>query len=278
MNKNYIIDEITAELGDVKVAFIEVEKNGVMKKAIQMQNKSHISHVFYYNPDDNDDKIIDLVVDNYAEFANPNINADKLSDNFKNWDWVKTRVYPRLFNANKGNSVNDVANYVLAGDINVGFYILLSSDKESDMTIKVRWDMLDKWGISLEVLTETAKSNLNKKLFINSMMNVLFGGGRKEERSIDMSDVMTICTSTNAANGAAAILLLADLIDSGEIDDADYYILPSSIHETILLRDYNDGYKSMVKEVNASVLTPEDFLSDNVLMYDKATKSIKVVA
>ena len=74
MNKNFITDTIVAKLGDdVVVSFTEVEKNGVMKKAIKVQKHgSQIAPVFYYNPDDSDDKIVDFIVDGldkYLEFS-----------------------------------------------------------------------------------------------------------------------------------------------------------------------------------------------------------------
>ena len=282
MNKDYIKDAIVAKLGnDVVVSFTEVEKNGVMKKAIKVQkHNAQIAPVFYYNPDDSDDKIVNFIVDGFAKNGNPGLNVDELADNLANWSWVKDRIYPRLYNADKGNSVTNVANYVLAGDVNVCFSIMLSDDdKTGTMTTKVLWNMFDEWGISMDELTKTAKANLNKMLVMDSMMNILFLGiaDNTKERKIDMSDAMTVCTTINKTCGASAILLLPDLIDNGEIDDMDYYILPSSIHETIVLKGYDSGFKSMVKCVNATQVAPDDFLSDNVFKYNAATREFEVM-
>lgn len=276
MDKNYIIEEITNKLNDVDVEFTEINKNGIMKKAIRVQKKGlPIAPVFYYDSTDSDDKIVDLVVNNFVTCGNPGIDVNDLSHNIFDWNWVKERIYPRLYNINRIKDDN-ITNYKLAGDISIGFSILLKDSVDDGvMSTKVMWNMFDKWGISKDELIDASKENLNKKLILDSMMNVLFNRGLNGgERRIDMSDIMTVCTSTNATHGAAAILLLADLISDGEIDDVDYYILPSSIHEAILLKEYNENLGSMVKEVNATQVPPEDFLSDNVFKYDKATKSI----
>ena len=276
MDKNYIIEEITNKLNDVDVEFTEINKNGIMKKAIRVQKKGlSIAPVFYYDSTDSDDKIVDLVVNGFATHGNPGIDVNDLAHNIFDWNWAKERIYPRLYNTSRIND-DSIINYELAGDISIGFSIFLdNSSDDGVMSTKAMWNMLDKWGASKDELIDAAKANLNKKLIVDSMMNVLFNhslnGG---ERRIDMSDIMTVCTSTNGVHGAAAILLLADLVSNGEIDDADYYILPSSIHEAILLREYNENLGSMVKEVNATQVLPEDFLSDNVFKYDKATKSI----
>ena len=110
-------------------------------------------------------------------------------------------------------------------------------------------------------------------------MNFLFlaVADTNNERKIDMSDVLTVCTTINKTCGASAILLLPDLIDDGEIDDVDYYIIPSSIHETIILKGYDSGLKAMVREVNATQVPPEDFLSDNVFKYNAMTREFEMM-
>ena len=52
----------------------------------------------------------------------------------------------------------------------------------------------------------------------------------------------------------------------------DFYILPSSVHECILLPfsgELNpEEMKVMVREINQTVLSPEDVLTDSVYIYD----------
>ena len=58
----------------------------------------------------------------------------------------------------------------------------------------------------------------------------------------------------------------------GELLGNDFFILPSSIHEMLILPD--DGQvdaemlKDMVKEVNATQVAPEERLTDDVYHYD----------
>ena len=52
----------------------------------------------------------------------------------------------------------------------------------------------------------------------------------------------------------------------------DYYVLPSSIHETLIvpdtgLHDVNE-LEAMVKEVNETQVAPDEILSDKVQHYD----------
>jgi hypothetical protein len=59
----------------------------------------------------------------------------------------------------------------------------------------------------------------------------------------------------------------------GERMGGNYYILPSSVHETILIPDNEDYLLSeleeMVWEINRTELMAEDWLSDSVYYYDR---------
>ena len=63
--------------------------------------------------------------------------------------------------------------------------------------------------------------------------------------------------------------------------DQNLYILPSSIHECLLLPDngtYELEYlKNMVADVNHAVVSEDEILSYEVYYYDKATKQISIV-
>lgn len=78
-------------------------------------------------------------------------------------------------------------------------------------------------------------------------------------------------------NGAAAI------IDPNNMDLArsymqdDFYILPSSVHEVLLVKQNQmsvEELEDMVKTVNASAVALQDRLSDHVYKYDFARHEI----
>ena len=58
----------------------------------------------------------------------------------------------------------------------------------------------------------------------------------------------------------------------------NFYILPSSIHEVILVPESSapplKDLQEMVKEINATEVSPEDKLSDSVYRYDRECDSI----
>lgn len=91
-----------------------------------------------------------------------------------------------------------------------------------------------------------------------------------EDPSPDTPDVIVL-SNENRIQGANMLLnekALHDLHDRL----GDYAILPSSIHEVLLLPDNGsmdpNSLRQMVQEVNATTVSPQEFLSDNVFRYD----------
>ena len=87
---------------------------------------------------------------------------------------------------------------------------------------------------------------------------------------------MIVVTNERKLQGASAILSSQTLKQVEEIIGGEYYLLPSSIHETIAVpvKDLTvEELNRMVREINMTEVKPEDVLSDNVFKYngDKLT-------
>ena len=82
-------------------------------------------------------------------------------------------------------------------------------------------------------------------------------------------------------NGASVILYKDVLRDFAKYMEHDLYILPSSIHEVIILLD-NEYAKApeelarMVRETNRIVVDREEILSDHVYYYDREKDEIRI--
>ena len=83
---------------------------------------------------------------------------------------------------------------------------------------------------------------------------------------------MYILTNQRRWNGAVQMLNKKALEDVGVLFAADYYILPSSIHETILVPAWEQtgtarDLVQIVQEVNHTEVLPEEILSSHVYRY-----------
>ena len=87
-----------------------------------------------------------------------------------------------------------------------------------------------------------------------------------------------ILSNEKKINGAAVILYPNLLKRLGERFGGDYYLIPSSVHEWILLKDTDEEEVSRlngtVREVNATQVEPEEVLSNHVYLYSVEKESL----
>ena len=104
---------------------------------------------------------------------------------------------------------------------------------------------------------------------------------RMYEGTFDDTRINMAVLSNNGMQGAACMLYPHCLKKLAEDMGNDLYILPSSVHEVIMLplradTDF-DELKDMVYQINRSQLAREEFLSDNVYLYRRDTDKVEIV-
>lgn len=208
---------------------------------------------------------------------------------------VQSRICYKLINAEKNEVLLTEAPHILLEDLAVIFYILVSSDAEGTGTITIRNNMLELWNVNADTLYELALAN-TQRLFrgtVQSMANVMMDILSKqmdEESAMEFFDMMVgeedvipmyVCTNTMKLNGAGVILYNGLLQEFADRVGSDVFILPSSIHETLLIpanADMDAEYlRDMVRTVNRTEVAPDEILSDSVYRYNRLTDRVELV-
>ena len=106
---------------------------------------------------------------------------------------------------------------------------------------------------------------------IGNMFDVLDGGGCSVDNWEPDGEPMTVLTTRGAVNGAG-VLFCDSVLRKIWQKIGDFYILPSSVHEVIVV-PVSGGIDrveltEMVRTINATEVAPEDRLSDQVYLYD----------
>jgi hypothetical protein len=123
---------------------------------------------------------------------------------------------------------------------------------------------------------ENARANMEEKqpVRIQSMIEVLteMMGYVPAEMTASDNGMMYVMTNETKINGAAAMILTDKLDEFAQDRGTNVFILPSSIHEILLVKDSGDmsvrDLENMVREVNATQVSPEEQLTDHVYHYD----------
>ena len=161
---------------------------------------------------------------------------------------------------------------------------------------KVSNELLNTWGISQEEMFTVAEENTPKLYPVDIFpMNEILKSLWREDWSDDaqpfvdyLADInggmaMYVMSNTHKLFGASVICYENTLKKVAEQFESDLIILPSSVHEVILLpkKHYKEGYDTfveMVKEVNKEQVVLEERLADNIYIYHRETKSLEMVS
>lgn len=228
---------------------IEEIANGIIQKTIEVYNDNPVPDGLSLQYEDIEDK---LVV--------------QLADAEKNKERLKELVYKPVGNG-----------YVLIP------YIVVKEDENASMRAAVTKPMAQELGYDIDKLMNTAFQNTVERyepIFVG-MEDVLFTMGNsikaanpmKEDFTLNSHLGMYLLSNTRRENGAA-VLYYPDMARRiGEILGDSYYVLPSSRHEVLIIPDGAgltlQQTQMMVRDVNQTVVEPQDILSDRVLFYDR---------
>lgn len=155
--------------------------------------------------------------------------------------------------------------------------IIFIKDKNSTGCIKIKKDLLTFWGVTASEVMEEAKENAPKIMMptFRAMEDIL------REDSCPVSDDLSVpeeaelfvVSNEYFACGASVAFYPGFLESIGKGLGTDFYVLPSSINELILLRDLGQNpleLLQIVKTVNRTQLQPEEVLADAVFYYSRS--------
>ena len=204
---------------------------------------------------------------------------------FKDFEKVRELVCHKLVNFKANKALLEDIPYIRYLDFAIIYCVYYKDDEIGSGSILIHNSHLEAWGCTTQDLARLAEENTPRlyPLAVSTMENVLQECMADTEELPPIGEIpipMHIMTNTEKANGAITILYQDALKNFAERIHSDVVILPSSVHEVILLPLREDGdfkeFRNMVCEVNRSGLAREDFLSDNVYLYRKDTGSIEI--
>lgn len=166
-------------------------------------------------------------------------------------------------------------------DLAIVAYIALEMEEEieGNATITVKNNLQQNWKVDTEELIDTALENIKGDVVVANMSEYvdmsLFGNTE------NLFDIYVL-TNRLKLHGAVAMLQKDRLKQfSEELEKETLTILPSSIHECLIINAEDapkdiDELREMVKEVNETVVSDQDILSNNVYIYNRATDKITI--
>ena len=295
-----VVKEIRAKLGGAfQIKEHNVIKNNNVKRAgiAVMKNEEDIGPCVYldefYREYESDGMKFDEIVDEVCRLILKHEEDDALDfdiSGFKRWETVRENLYPKLINAEQNKELLEKIPHRAFMDLAVVYYAVVRDSAREDIgTILIYNGHMEMWGQEEENLYREAMINMRtdgeanlvsieniiRRVLPNEDISLGLGGHRR-----DIS--MYILTNSRKRFGAAEILdkktlrMIADEVGDG------FIVLPSSVHETIILPPKDEKeygmLKGMVREVNDTQVDIEERLSYHVYMYSRDEEVLKIVA
>ncbi len=169
-------------------------------------------------------------------------------------------------------------------DLAIVFCCLFTEEPYANASTLIYGRHLDVWGVSADDLFDIAMENTPRLLPFrcDSLVDILssaMGDGqdgeaaRQPEGALRSPIPMYVLSNRQRFFGAGTILYKNSLRDASNVLGDSLYILPSSIHEVIVIPasrvESPELLPSLVREINETEVSADEVLSDNVYLYEK---------
>lgn len=289
--KQHIVSALQTEFGsDVKITIQDIIKNndthldGLTILSPQHNLSPTIYLDYYFRQYEKGRSLSDIKQDILSAYRE-NCPSGRIDISFfTDYDKVKSRIIFKLINYERNRELlKDVPHYRFL-DLAIVFNCLLESSPTGSATILIHDRHLTFWNITRDDLYALAFANTPKLLQydLRNMTEILKELLCDADSSIP-NDTKALCpmyvlSNQYKLNGSVCILYKNLLRDFANRLHCDLYILPSSVHEVLLIPAANEmSYKelsAMVQDVNSSQLSREEILSDHVYYYSRETCQI----
>lgn len=254
---------------NVDIAIRDIRKNnGICKKACTVRfSGAQVAPTVYLEPYYDHylhGEAVSESAENILNYCRKKTPAVSFPDNFfREFDTVRKRLGIKLIGTNRNQMYLREVPHIDIEDLSAIFYYLLEDSSFGNGMIVIRNTDLAHWKMTTEELYAEALVScprLLPPLFrpLSDVLDVLHPSGEGE---------LYLLTNESALYGASVILYPGILQEVAGYIGGDYFILPSSVHEVILLPDNGEEPEELVgivTEINHTQVTEEEILTDAV--------------
>ncbi len=277
MNYQQFINAVKQEMkgsvaGEIEISIQDTLKNnGVRRKGLLLQEKGQLMSPTiyleeYYQQYRTGVKLADIteqIQSLYRELRMKPITETRF---LYEYEQVKDRIVLKVINREKNEELLETIPYWPFLDLAIVFYVLL--------------DINEAGAATEQELLKKAKENAVRLLpaqirTMSSIVAEIMGAAPKEE----VEDFMFVLSNSLRCLGAVCIAYDEVLYLIGEQLGENYFVLPSSIHEVIIVPESaSPGYSDlneMIREINQTQVAEEEVLGDHAYYYDCAKKELR---
>lgn len=181
---------------------------------------------------------------------------------------IRDKIFFRLISKERNRELLDQVPWMPWLDLAIVFYIRIPEEIIPNATALIHDHHLSSWNLDRKQLYRLAMENMERQSYeLHPVEDILRKTGQWA-----LSTGMYVVETGEKYFGAASIVLPRVQKMCQEKLQGSFYMLPSSIHEVLVLpAGLSDGPKELnrlVRSVNDSAVEAEDYLSDHAYFYD----------
>jgi len=244
----------------------------------------------------------EITADEALSFIADSIIEHQVDQNFDvreffNDEATKDQIFIKVVNLEANEQkLKDVPHKVV-NDLAITYHISVDVVEAGQGSIMINNQVMNMLGLDEKELHEIAINNTPKLLppslkSMEQVMREMFMGERIQGMESDMDDMLSILsgddapqmyvlTNSMSLNGASALFYPGMMEQISEkLGGKDFAVIPSSVHEQIILTpDMDDPrtaeeLREMIVEVNTTQVAKDEQLSNHAYAYDHETKEI----
>lgn len=225
-------------------------------------------------------KIVEKILQVYREEV-PELDFDVAF--FRKFENVRERICYRLIRRDGNEELLADIPYVEFLDLAICFFYSYPGEQFGEGVIVLHNSHLDMWKVSIKELMKLAEIN-TPRIYpgeLKSMAEIMRESVEYDDGEYPEDGMLEILTNTLKSHGAACLLYPRLLEKIASKRKESFYIIPSSVHEVLLLKDTGEvdaiNIRKIIKEINERVVAREEILSDNLYFYDFSSKSVRII-
>ena len=217
----------------------------------------------------------------------PEVDVNQLTD----YEQMKSKLSVEVISQEANQELLASIPHKDIEDMAIIYRFVMDDSPQGMQSITVTNSLMENMGVTPEQLHADAIANAPEMRppvikgmteIIKEMMGEEMFAMFEESIQRDGNEMLYVATTPDKINGAGIIAYPEFMEQAAKQLGGDFYLLPSSRHEVILVKD--DGgmnveqLQSMVREVNATEVSAADKLTDNVYHYDNKNKIFELAS
>lgn len=222
----------------------------------------------------------DEIIKCYHSLEKPKILS--VSTDLREFSTIKEKILCKVINYEKNQEMLRSIPFTKFKDLAIVFFVLIGSNTNGQLTVQIQNEHLKLWNVTKQEIEKIAKENTRViyPMIFKGIGEVILSmmGSLSEEKPINEDEVMFVVTNETKTYGAVNIIFEDILENIAQKLEDNYYILPSSIHDLIILPEgsgcMKEEMEAIVADINATQVEEEDVLSNTVYFYDRIEKKL----